>query len=166
MNDQGVYTIESDEIDIEFGSIMKCIHDMFPCEVYLKEIPEGFVFPSIYLPQPYHHDFNDTLNSYKVEYMLTMKVMGANSNESYNHASLIANEFRKKRKRFPLVDSEGKPTGHVVNLTRGIEVSRLDYGVHQVILSWATRHNYFNEVTVKMGYLDINTNLKEVSPSG
>lgn len=143
----------------ELGSIMKYCYDRHPCQVYIKELPQGFKIPSLFFPPPFNFDSPDTTTSYKVSYSLPIKVFGLDSHDASQRANGIADEIRNKRNLIPMVDPDGNPTGQYIRLNK-CEVKSIDKGVFQILLTWDSRYRYEKETYQKMGRLFINEKTK------
>lgn len=144
----------------EVGSVMNFFYDLFPCKVYTLEVPEKFVVPSMYYPPPLVFDSNDTNMTYMKTYSLPVKLFHRDSQKAIDKADMLADALRRKKGVIPLVDVEGKHTGHYIRMTR-IETRLSESGVAIITLNWDSRYFYEREEYAPLENIDIDSGVKE-----
>ncbi|MGN0332175.1 MAG: hypothetical protein ACI4D9_03975 [Lachnospiraceae bacterium] len=107
---------------------------------YFREIPENICTPSIYYPNPEISAGYDTFTSYKNSYVMYVKVIGKNTEESSGIAGEIVNSIQNSRRRIQMPDEKGKMTSKVCVIRR-MDVKTIDTGITQVELEWDVRKN-------------------------
>lgn len=124
----------------EVGSIMSRFYSIFPVKVYTKEVPENFVVPSMYFPEPFSFDGNDTTSTFMKTYNLVVKLFHTDSQQANSEAERIADTLRRKRMLIPLIEQDGTPTGEYLRISR-IDTRIVD-GVAFITINWNSRYHY------------------------
>lgn len=164
MEQTGVGVTKGSDVRMDVASIMKFIYELnkgtkYETHMYLKEAPEGFKKPAVYLPTPYEQDFNHTVSAYKLESFIVAKVIADDTIQAFNLASQIANEIRKKRYRIPLYNTDGKESG-LIRFNRRLEIKQIDYGTYQITLTWLTIVPFDKEVYPMIRNFNLKSFLK------
>jgi len=110
---------------------------------YYDELPEGFVVPSVYFPQPEIDSSGDTLNAYAFNYAWFIKFFALDKPSVYALALLVLASIKRERNRIPLIDEDGNKTGRTFRVDdpsiRAIAESPAAY---QLSLSWTSRRPF------------------------
>ncbi|WP_252503276.1 DUF6838 family protein [Sporosarcina sp. Marseille-Q4943] len=125
----------------EVGSIMGYFYGLFPVKVYTEKVPENFAVPSMYFPEPFSFDGNDTNSTFLKTYSLGVKLFHQTSQRAHAEAERIADAVRMKRSIIPLINQDGTLTGDYVRIRR-IETRIIDDGVAVIQLTWDSRYHY------------------------
>lgn len=108
---------------------------------YYRNVPEGFVVPSIFFPIPELTSSGDTMRTYKTEYSWYVKFFGKYDEDAYALGLAALNAIKSKRNLVPLIDETGS------ELDEGIRISDptlrpLDDGATQLAIRWESRKPY------------------------
>ena len=119
---------------------------------YYYEVPEDFLVPSAYFPQPEIDSRGDTLLTYALEYSWFVMYFHKDVREAHalGFAALTALQFKKNI--IPLIDTAGNMTG------RGFRIKdpslRMVDGAAQLYLRWDSPRPYFARQHDKMVTFD------------
>jgi hypothetical protein len=129
-------------LEQEIASVIRFVLDSVPgITPYYWSIPEGFIIPSVFFPQPELTPRGDTLLSYAVEYNLYIKFFSGTDEDAYSNAATALNALCAARLLVPLID-ETEAAGGGVRLKDPGGVKRLDTGTAQLTLHWDSRRPY------------------------
>ena len=118
-------------LEQEIASVIRFILDSVPgITPYYWDIPEGFVVPSVFFPQPELTPLGDTFASYAVEYDWYIKFFASTDEDAYASAAAALNAICAARLLVPLIDEAGAAVGGGVRLKDPGGVKRLDTGTH------------------------------------
>ena len=79
-------------LEQEIASVIRFILDSVPgITPYYWDIPEGFVVPSVFFPQPELTPLGDTFASYAVEYDWYIKFFASTDEDAYASAAAALN---------------------------------------------------------------------------
>ncbi|WP_035502433.1 DUF6838 family protein [Parageobacillus thermoglucosidasius] len=143
----------------EVASIMSYFYKLFPCKVYTKEVPENFAVPSMYFPEPFSFDSNDTTSTFKKTYNLSVKLFHKDSQKASDEAERIADAIRTKRNLIPLLKPDGAETGDYIRISR-IETRIADSGVAIIQLTWDSRYYYEKEQYTPLQDVGVDSGVK------
>lgn len=130
-------------LEQEIASVIRFVLDSVPgITPYYWSIPEGFIVPSVFFPQPELTPRGDTLLSYAVEYNLYIKFFSSTDEDAYSNAATALNALCAARLLVPLIDETGAAVGGGLRLKDPGGVKKLDTGVVQLALTWDSRHPY------------------------
>ena len=107
-----------------------------------QRVPEGFVVPSVFFPQPELTPLGDTFASYAVEYDWYIRFFASTDEDAYASAAAALNALCAARLLVPLIDETGAAAGGGVRLKDPGGVKRLDTGTAQLTLHWDSRRPY------------------------
>ena len=100
-------------LEQEIASVIRFILDSLPgITPYYWDIPEGFVVPSVFFPQPELTPLGDTFASYAVEYDWYIKFFASTDEDAYASAAAALNAICAARLLVPLIDEAGAAVGH------------------------------------------------------
>ena len=117
-------------LEQEIASVIRFILDSVPgITPYYWDIPEGFVVPSVFFPQPELTPLGDTFASYAVEYDWYIKFFASTDEDAYASAAAALNAICAARLLVPLIDEAGAAVGGGVRLKDPGGVKRLDTGM-------------------------------------
>lgn len=95
-------------LEQEIASVIRFILDSVPgITPYYWDIPEGFVVPSVFFPQPELTPLGDTFASYAVEYDWYIKFFASTDEDAYASAAAALNAICAARLLVPLIDEAG-----------------------------------------------------------
>lgn len=130
-------------LEQEIASVIRFILDSVPgITPYYWDIPEGFVVPSVFFPQPELTPLGDTFASYAVEYDWYIRFFASTDEDAYASAAAALNALCAARLLVPLIDKTGAAAGGGVRLKDPGGVKRLDTGTAQLTLHWDSRRPY------------------------
>lgn len=130
-------------LEQEIASVIRFILDSVPeITPYYWDIPEGFVVPSVFFPQPELTPLGDTFASYAVEYDWYIQFFASTDEDAYASAAAALNALCAARLLVPLIDETGAAAGGGVRLKDPGGVKRLDTGTAQLTLHWDSRRPY------------------------
>ena len=137
-------------LDQEIISIMRfaLTHSNNP-KPYYNKVPQDFVVPAVFFPQPELSSRGDTLREYALEFSWFIKFFHDTDENAYTLGFDVITEIMRKRNVVPLHDENGKLAG------RGFRLKDPTYrhiadGVTQLSLSWDSRRPYYEPETQKM----------------
>lgn len=122
---------------------MGFFYKVFPVTVYTEEVPQNFAVPSLYFPEPFTFDGNDTNTTFEKTYSLSVKLFHKDSQQAHTEAENIADAVRRKRSVIPLLNLDGSVTGDYIRINR-IE-TRITDGVASIVVNWNSRYHYDRE---------------------
>ncbi|MDN8592026.1 phage portal protein [Paenibacillus sp. 11B] len=143
----------------DVGSIMAACFRVHPVQVYTDRMPQDFVVPSLYFPQPIITDAPSSISSYRVDFSLAVKVFDRTDEQAGDAAERIAQIFRQTRMTIPVIDEDGQNTGQYMRLRRA-ETRLIDDDVAQLTLTWSSRYQYSRVDYEKMGSLLLNQGIR------
>ena len=130
-------------LEQEIASVIRFILDSVPgITPYYWDIPEGFVVPSVFFPQPELTPLGDTFASYAVEYDWYIKFFASTDEDAYASAAAALNAICAARLLVPLIDETGAAAGGGLRLKDPGGVKKVDTGVVQFALTWDSRRPY------------------------
>ena len=92
-------------LEQEIASVTRFILDSVPgITPYYWDIPEGFVVPSVFFPQPELTPLGDTFASYAVEYDWYIRFFASTDEDAYASAAAALNALCAARLLVPLID--------------------------------------------------------------
>lgn len=116
-------------LEQEIASVIRFILDSVPGTTpYYWDIPEGFVVPSVFFPQPELASLGDTFASYAVEYDWYIRFFASTDEDAYASAAAALNALCAARLLVPLIDETGAAAGGGVRLKDPGGVKRAGHG--------------------------------------
>lgn len=143
----------------DVGSIMSACYKIHPVQVYTDRMPQDFVLPSMYFPQPIMADAPSSISSYRVDYSLAVKVFAKKDEQAADAAEQIAQTIRHSRMVIPVIDEDGHDTGQYMRI-RKMDSRIIDEGVAQLTFTWTSRYQYNRVDYDKMGSLYLNQGIR------
>ena len=116
---------------------------------YYYSVPESFVFPAMFFPQPEIITRGETFHSYAMEYAWYINVFAETTEEAYQIALSVLMAIKDRRNLVPLIGTNGKPIGSQLRLNDP-ELRPVDTGVVQITIAWTSRRPYDCDDSVKM----------------
>lgn len=130
-------------LEQEIASVIRFILDSVPGTTpYYWSIPEGFVVPAVFFPQPELTPLGNTFASYAVEYDWYIQFFASTDEDAYASAAAAMNALCAARLLVPLIDETGAAAGGGVRLKDPGGVKKVDTGVVQFALTWDSRRPY------------------------
>lgn len=108
---------------------------------YYCRIPESFVVPAVYFPQPTPTSSGDTLSTYAIDYTMYVGFFCGTEEEANALARRVMELIRRKRNLIPLIDTEGNATGRGVRI-KDPSIESVDDGWAQLTIKWTSRRPY------------------------
>lgn len=124
----------------EFFGIVKFIADSLDnIQIYLHNIPEGFVRPSVFFPVPDIKRLSDTLDSYASLYTMYVSFFHNSAEEAFTLGCTVFHRL-SVTKNIDSVDSSGRKTGlvHIEN----VQLYKADEYAYQLKINWVSRCSY------------------------
>ena len=147
-------------LDAEIASIMKFLIDAAGNPgPYYYNIPENFVVPAIYFPQPEISTRGDTLKTYALEFSWFVKFFGKDTQSAQQMAFAVMTALQRRKNVVPLIDAAGALTGRGFRM-KDPSFRIADDGVVQMTLTWDSSRPYFEEEAQKITDLKINMRAK------
>ncbi|APO43340.1 hypothetical protein BS614_04235 [Paenibacillus xylanexedens] len=143
----------------DVGAIMAACFRVHPVQVYTDRMPQDFVVPSLYFPQPITADAPSSISSYRVDRSLAVKVFAKTDEQAADAAEQIAQTIRQSRMVIPIIDEDGHNTGKYMRL-RKMDSRIIDEGVAQLTFTWTSRYQYNRVEYEKMGSLFLNQGIR------
>ncbi|MGG3801790.1 phage portal protein [Metabacillus fastidiosus] len=143
----------------EVGSILGYFYQLFPCQIYEEEVPQDFEIPSMYFPQPFSFNSNDSLSTFMKTYNLNVKLFHENGKLAYEKAEHIADAVNTQRGLIPLINQDGTSTGEYLRISR-IE-ARVTDNVAFITVNWDSRYFYNREVWPSLENVSFINKLKD-----
>ena len=130
-------------LEQEIASVIRFVLDSVPgITPYYWSIPEGFIVPSVFFPQPELTPLGDTFASYAVEYDWYIQFFASTDEDAYASAAAALNALCAARLLVPLIDETGAAVGGGLRLKDPGGVKKVDTGVVQLALTWDSRRPY------------------------
>lgn len=126
---------------------------------YYYSVPQGFLVPAVYFPQPEIISAGDTLLTYSLEYSWYVKFFHKDTRKAQALAFAALTALQARKNVVPLIDETGKPTG------RGFRM--LDPALRplenaaQLTLVWKSPRPYTVDPSQKMMVYDLNMTAKD-----
>lgn len=108
---------------------------------YYYNVPEDFVFPAMYFPQPEIRTRGETFRTYAMEYAWYINVFCETTEEAHAKAWAVLSALKRARNLVPIIGTDGAATGEKLRLDDP-EMKPVDTGVVQLTLSWTSRRPY------------------------
>ena len=129
-------------LEQEIASIMKfALTQAGNPSPYYYNVPEKFVFPAMFFPQPEIRTRGETFHTYAMEYAWYINVLCETTEEAHAKAWDVLTALKQARNCVPLIDTDGEPTGEKLRLDDP-SVRPVDTGVVQLTIAWKSRRPY------------------------
>ncbi|MED1541988.1 phage portal protein [Bacillus inaquosorum] len=143
----------------ETGSIMAFLYSRWSVPIYVRELPDQFQVPSLYVPSPSVFEETDTVSTFKKTYSLNVKLFHVDSVQALDEADRLADTIREVRSMVPLLSESGEKTGDMVRITR-IETRVGDRGEAVMVIKWSSRYYYHKTEQPVLQDIDMNSGVK------
>lgn len=131
---------------------------------YYYNIPEDFLTPAIFFPQPEIRTSGDTLKTYALEFSWFVKFFDKDTQSAHLRAFAALTALQYKMCVVPLIDTAGELTGRGFRMNDPA-MRPVDAGAVQLTLSWNSPRPYFEEVAQKMRVYHTNMWVKSAYES-
>lgn len=143
-------------LEQEIASIIRFILDATTgLTPYYQQVPDSFIVPAVYFPQPVFAARGETFLTYALEYDWFVKFFASTDGEAQAHAARALNAICAARLLVPLIDEQGQSVGRGVRL-KDPELSKVDDNAYQIRLQWDSRRPYNAVEHQKMMHYDLN----------
>lgn len=137
----------------EIASIIKFVLDSAGNPTpYYYNIPQNFLVPAAFFPDPDIDTAGDTLSTYEVSHVFPIKFFASTTEKAFDLASRALTAIKERRNLIPLVDFDGE------QLDRGVRVrdpsaKRAGEGAVLLTIKFVSRRPYYREAsTASSGY--------------
>lgn len=144
----------------ELASIVNCCLSKFEATVYIGDLPETTVFPSLYFPPPSIVDGPGTTATYQKQYTLAIKLFHQDNLQAYQAAEAIADAIRSPRYLIPLVTEDSQPTGEFLRIEH-LETEMTETGTVQITLKWRRSYDYHQATYSKIAKFTLTEKVKD-----
>lgn len=125
---------------------------------YFWDIPQGFQMPAVYFPAPEADSAGDTLSTYRLSYVMYVKLFAETTHQAQSMAMRTLNAIRQCGNLIPLYKEDGTAEGFGFRL-RDPQIKPVDTGVYQLTLQWNSAREYKNNSAAKAKEMHINLTL-------
>lgn len=132
---------------------------------YYWDIPQEFLRPAMYFPQPEIDTGGDTLGTYASEYAWYINVFADTTEEAHGIARRVLTALKRAKNYVPLLNEDGTESGKKLRL-KDPGLKRGDTGVAQLKIEWTSRRSYADDEPPKVNITHITFSKKEESPDG
>lgn len=122
---------------------------------YYQQVPDSFIVPAVYFPQPVFTARGETFLTYALEYDWFVKFFASTNGEAQAHAATALNAVCAARLLVPLIDEQGEAIGRGVRL-KDPELSKADDNAYQIRLRWDSHRPYNALEYQKMVHYDLS----------
>jgi len=137
-------------LDREIASAMKFILTSAGNPApYYNSVPQDFVVPAVYFPQPEITSRGDTLRTYALEFSWFVKFFHKDTQSANQMAFAALTALQRMKNVVPLIDDAGELTGRVFRMNDPA-FRLVANGVAQLTLTWDSRRPYHREPVQKM----------------
>ena len=137
-------------LDREIASAMRFLIDATNSpNPYYYNIPESFLTPAIFFPQPEITTRGDTLRTYALEFSWFVKFFDKDTQSAHLLAFAALTALQYKMCVVPLIDEAGGLTGRGFRMNDPA-IRVVDAGAVQLTLRWDSARPYFEEPVEKM----------------
>lgn len=112
---------------------------------YYYRVPESFIVPAVYFPQPILGSHGDTLATYALDYSMYIGFFCSTEEEANALARRTLERIRRKRNLIPLIDEAGNHTGSGLRI-QDPTMESVDDGWAQLTIKWTSRRPYDREI--------------------
>ena len=116
---------------------------------YYYEVPQDFVVPAVYFPQPEIESRGDTLATYALEYTWFVKFFHKDTQSAFALGFDVLTALKYFKNIIPRIDETGKLTGRSFRM-RDPALKPIDSGAVQLTLMWDSARPYFEQKSQKM----------------
>lgn len=146
-------------IEQETAGIIRFIRDTLSEAVaYFWDIPQGFQMPAVYFLAPEADSAGDTLSTYRLNYIMYVKLFAETTQQAQSMAIRTLNAIRQCGNLIPLYKEDGTAEGFGFRL-RDPQIKPVDTGVYQLTLQWNSEREYKEGSATKAKEIHINLTL-------
>ena len=106
-------------------------------KVYFRDVPEGIVTPSLYVPSPIVSGSQSALTSYFELATYHLKIFDKSRSEAWNRAETVTRYILSHSGRLPVYAADGSKSGEIMRINNPY-AEVIDDGVAQVTLQFKT----------------------------
>ena len=152
-------------LDQEIASAMRYLIDVSGRpNPYYYNIPEDFLTPAIFFPQPELTSRGDTLRTYALEFAWFVKFFDKDTQSAHLRAFAALTALQEKFCVIPLIDADGNLTGRGFRMNDPA-MRPVGDGAVQLTLNWDSPRPYFREQHQKMVVFHANMWIKSAFDS-
>jgi hypothetical protein len=131
--------------------IAALVHFFKPLQLkeYFGQVPQNAATPSVYYPVPEIGGNEYTLRAYDNSFSLFLKVFDKDDLSSYSIAAKMEKMIQSAKKKIPMYDEDGKPTGHNFRIKK-LSLKNIDTGTTQIEITWDVMTLYDTEPAEKV----------------
>lgn len=122
-------------------------------------VPENFIFPAMFFPQPDIDTDGETFFTYAMRYSWYINIFSEKTEDASELAQKVLTALKQQRNLVPLIDESGELTGESLRLNDP-SMKIIDTGVAQLALSWTSRRPYSTAEVEKMKTFIANMEVK------
>lgn len=110
---------------------------------YFENVPESFVCPAVFFPQPEIVTAGDTLSSYAMQYSWYIKFFAKTTSEAFSMAFDALVDLKRNHNLVPLLDEVGNKLTGAGRFLRLDDPSAkpMEDGAAHLVLTWTTRRH-------------------------
>jgi hypothetical protein len=137
-------------LEHEISSVMKFVLERSDNpHPYYWSMPQDFIIPSVYFPQPEITSDGATTNHYELSYSWFIKFFAKDVQSAHVMGLAAFTALRSMRNAVPLIDTDGNPAGRVFRL-QDPKLRTLDDMTAQLTLTWNSYRPYHRDEIQKM----------------
>ena len=106
-------------------------------KVYFKDVPEGIITPSLYVPSPSVTGSQSALSSYYELVTYHLKIFDKSRLEAWNRAQVVTRYILSHSGRLPIYNADGSESGEIIKIQNPY-AEVIDDGVAQVTVQFKT----------------------------
>ena len=123
-------------IDQEGASIARfMIEAADSIKPYFEDMPQDFVVPSIYFPEPEAEPSGDTSVSFAVDFVMYVKVFHSSTASAWEKGYVILKRIMEVRKLIPLYNADGSTAGRGIRV-KDPKLRKIADGTVQLEIGW------------------------------
>jgi len=132
-------------LDIEIASAMEfLIENSGNPSPYYWNIPQDFVVPAVFFPQPEIRSSGDTFSTYALEFSWFVKFFAKDTGAAHSLGFASLTALNRARGNISLIGEDGNPTGRTFRIDDP-SLRIVDDGAVQLTLMWDSRRPYHQE---------------------
>lgn len=126
---------------------------------YYYNVPEHFIYPAMYFPQPEITTRGETFRTYAMQYSWYINIFCKTTEKAYEMAFKVITALKRKKNLIPLIDEQGY-CGEGLRIDDP-SLKKVDNGVIQLTIEWTSRRPYDADVVQKMMRYDVKMHIVE-----
>lgn len=148
------------ELDNELASAMHFIiaasENPHP---YYWNIPQDFVVPAVYFPQPEIDTRGDTFSTYALNFSWFVRFFHKDNQLAHTMAFSSLTALQQNRNAVPIINANGNPTGKIFRM-HDPNLRIISDGVAQLHLRWDSPRPYRAEKSEKITVFRVRSHIK------